>query len=54
MTEKTKEDRWGLYNYETGEITPVDRMDTKPMRWEKSYGRPWQICWMRAGTTGLE
>jgi DNA-binding transcriptional ArsR family regulator len=39
MTEKTKEDRWGLYNYETGEITPVDRMDTKPMRWEKSYGK---------------
>lgn len=36
MTEPTN---WGIINMDSGEITPVDRMDEKPGRWDKVYGK---------------
>jgi len=30
--------QWGLYEYETGEITPIDRTDTDPRRWDRAWG----------------
>jgi DNA-binding transcriptional ArsR family regulator len=36
MSEQTN---WGIINMDTGDITPVDRMDGTPGRWDKVYGK---------------
>ena len=34
----TGESQWVLLNTETGEETPLDRVDTEPRRWDKAWG----------------
>jgi len=39
MTDTKKDDRWGLINLDTGEVTDIDRVDMPAARWEKAYGK---------------
>ena len=39
MSETDKQEKWGLINLDTGEVTEIDRIDTTPGRWERVWGK---------------
>ena len=38
-TDETPKSDWALINTKTGEMTPIDRYDTNPARWDKAWGK---------------
>lgn len=36
---ETPKSDWAIINTKTGEMTPIDRYDTSPARWDKAWGK---------------